>query len=78
MTKLRPNCLNPEVQKELNESGSELYVAWCLSNGTYDWEIQPLFNDDWVKTQQKAEMKLLTSLKIKVAEIIKNRYAERE
>ena len=78
MKKLQPNCLNPEVQKELNESGPELYVAWCLSNGTYDWEIDPLFNPDWVKTQQKSEALLFASLKDDVAEILKNRYAERE
>lgn len=60
--------LNEEVEKEIR-ADEILFVAWRVKYGTYDWEIDPLHNPDWVASQKKLEADKLPFLKTWIREI---------
>jgi hypothetical protein len=60
--------LNEKVEQELR-ANHNLLVIWVLQYGSYDDEIEPLHNPDWVRTQKEVEAQKLTTLKDRLVQI---------
>lgn len=60
--------LNKDVEREV-VSYPELYIAWRLVYSSYDPDIDPLHNPDWVKHEQEKEVKRLEDLKLSILKI---------
>jgi len=59
--------LNKDVADELRHNFELWLIFSALYHGTgYDWEIQPLHNPDWVRSQALYEVRLLASAKQKL------------
>lgn len=66
--------LNSEVEEEVIKDIS-LYIFWRLTQPTYDWEIDPLHNKNYVADQKINQKFALTQLKNKI-EIFKKEFEE--
>lgn len=62
----RPRFLNPEVEREVR-ADETLFVAWCLTHGDYDEEIEPLHRPSWVAEAQAREVRDVADLKKRIA-----------
>ena len=63
----RPYFLNETVQTTVM-ADLTLWAMWIATRGTYDWEIEPLHNPDWVKKAQENEAKHLDRLQEKLTQ----------
>lgn len=62
----RIRFLNVAVATEVQQN-PELFLAWCLTQGDYDEDIDPLHNPDWVRSHEAAEVVALAKLKARIA-----------
>jgi hypothetical protein len=67
---MKRRFLNEAVQREV-EKDLMLSIAWGLLEGTYDDEIDPVHNLDWVRIQQKREELAFTTLRTNVESLRK-------
>lgn len=60
--------LNSDVEKETLDDFT-LYVAYRIMFGTYDEDIDPLHNSDYVKKQKNIEISNLDKIKAKLIQL---------
>jgi hypothetical protein len=70
---MKTRFLNPAVEKEVR-SDPVLFVAWGLTHGVYDDEIEPLHRVVWCEEAKHREAVDLVELKAKIGELQQARF----
>ena len=65
MSSKKHRFVNTKVQQEV-ESDFTLFAIWCSTRSTFDIDIDPLFNPDWMRSMQTEEAEHLLMLKIRL------------
>ena len=66
--------LNPDVESEVIKD-KLLFIMWAKTYGSYDWEIDPLHNPDYVSSAKRREIKALNKMKTEL-DILTKEYNE--